>query len=91
MKTQRFMGRMSSAGTEIPVWAASVSLNILSLVMPLSILLIFDRVIPFQSMETLRMLTLALLITAAAELLLRWCRSVLLTTTAEDAAVSNYR
>lgn len=91
MKTQRFMGRMSSAGTEIPIWAASVSLNILSLVMPLSILLIFDRVIPFQSMETLRMLTLALLITAAAELLLRWCRSVLLTTTAEDAAVSNYR
>lgn len=91
MHTRKFIGRTSAPGLSIPLWAASFSLNILSLLMPVAILLIFDRVIPFQSAETLQMITLALLVSAAMELVLRWSRSILLSASAEDAAVSNYR
>lgn len=91
MTTQGFIGRTSALKIDIPLGAASVSLNILSLLMPISILLIFDRVIPFQSTETLRMLTLALLISTGMELILRWTRSVLLTLSAEEAAVANHQ
>ncbi|CUH89596.1 RTX-I toxin determinant B [Phaeobacter sp. CECT 5382] len=90
MRTQGFIGRTSAWKIDIPLGAASVSLNVLSLLMPISILLIFDRVIPFQSAETLRMLTLALLISTAMELILRWTRSVLLNVSAEEAAISNH-
>ncbi|WP_170419342.1 ABC transporter transmembrane domain-containing protein [Ruegeria atlantica] len=91
MEPRGFAGRISALYFDIPLWVASLSMNILSLLMPISILLIFDRVIPFQSTETLRVLTVTLVIGAGMELLLRHCRSVLLTTSAERAAVWNYR
>lgn len=91
METRGFIGRVKNKRRDIPLGAASFSLNILSLLMPISILLIFDRVIPFQSTETLRMLTLVLLVGAAMELVLRWSRCVLLGVSAEEAAVSNYQ
>jgi len=91
MNMREFTGSVSTLGISIPLGAASFSLNILALLMPISILLIFDRVIPFQSSDTLRMLTLALLISAGMELVLRWSRSVLLSFSAENAAVSNYQ
>ncbi|CUH78588.1 Alpha-hemolysin translocation ATP-binding protein HlyB [Tritonibacter multivorans] len=91
METREFLGRVKKKRRDIPLGAASFSLNILSLLMPISILLIFDRVIPFQSTETLRMLTLVLLVGAAMELVLRWARSVLLNISAEEAAISNYQ
>ncbi len=91
METREFIGRVTTKRRDIPLGAASFSLNILSLLMPISILLIFDRVIPFQSTETLRMLTLVLLVSATMELVLRWSRSVLLNVSAEEAAVSNYQ
>ncbi len=90
MQTRRFIGRTAALGLSVPLWAASFSLNILSLLIPVAILLIFDRVIPFQSADTLQMITLALICSAAMELVLRWSRSILLSVSAEDAAVSNY-
>ncbi|WP_170559973.1 ABC transporter transmembrane domain-containing protein [Ruegeria atlantica] len=91
MEPRGFVGRISAPHFDIPLWVASLTMNILSLLMPISILLIFDRVIPFQSNETLRILTVVLVIGAGMELLLRHCRAVLLTTTAEGAAIWNYR
>lgn len=91
MKPRGFLGRVAKKRTDIPLWAASLSLNVLSLLMPISILLIFDRVIPFQSTDTLLMLTLVLLVGAAMEVIFHWSRCVLLNVTAEEAAVSNYR
>ncbi len=90
MEPRGFVGRISAPHFDIPLWVASLTMNVLSLLMPISILLIFDRVIPFQSTDTLRVLTVALVIGAFLELLLRQCRAVLLTTTAEGAAVWNY-
>ena len=91
MEDTAFKGRDSTRATKVPILAASLSLNTLALVMPISILLIFDRVIPFQSIETLRMLTLVLLVSVSFELVLRWSRSTLLSITSETAAVANSR
>ena len=88
MKTT-FNGRSSGVLIDTPVLAASLALNILSMLTPIVILLIFSRVIPFQSTATLQMLTLAMLVAATMELLLRWSRSVLLHSAAENAAVEN--
>ncbi|MFC4214150.1 ABC transporter transmembrane domain-containing protein [Pseudophaeobacter arcticus] len=91
MEQKTFKGRDSSLAVKLPLLAASLSLNVVALVIPISILLIFDRVIPFQSVETLRMLTVLLLVSAGVELVLRWSRLTLLNAAAEKAAVSNYR
>ncbi|NOD36504.1 MULTISPECIES: ABC transporter transmembrane domain-containing protein [unclassified Ruegeria] len=91
MKDKVFRGRDSSLATKVPILAASLSLNTAALIMPITILLIFDRVIPFKSVETLRMLTLILLVSVSIELALRWSRATLLNITSQSAAVSNYR
>ncbi|MEM8974894.1 MAG: ABC transporter transmembrane domain-containing protein [Pseudomonadota bacterium] len=85
-----FVTRVKGMGTEVPFVLASLVLNLLGLLMPLSILLIFDRVIPFQSIETLTLLTLILIVSAGFEFGLRWCRSTILTWTAEQAAIQNH-
>lgn len=86
-----FKERDRSLLLNMPIWLASLSLNIVALVTPVAILLIFDRVIPFQSLDTLRMLTLILLVSVGFEFALRWCRLSLLNLTAERAAVANHR
>ncbi len=91
MKANRTVERRTKLRMGIPLLAASLSLNILSLLVPITVLLIFDRIIPFQSTETLRILTWALVIGAGLELALRWARSVLLTTAAEESAVTRQR
>ncbi|MBO9412980.1 MULTISPECIES: ABC transporter transmembrane domain-containing protein [unclassified Ruegeria] len=91
MEPQPLAGNLSRSGFGLPIWAASFSLNVLALLMPLSILMIFDRIIPFQSTDTLRVLTVVLIISAAAELVLRQCRTIMLTSTAEGAAIRNRR
>ncbi len=91
METSGFAGQRSSSQVSVPVWAASLTLNILSLVMPISVLLIFDRIIPFQSIETLRILTIALVVCAGLELILRQSRAVLLSAAAEEAAIANHQ
>jgi ATP-binding cassette subfamily C protein LapB len=91
MKANRAVKRRTRLRMGIPLLAASLSLNILSLLAPITILLIFDRIIPFQSTETLRILTWALAIGAGLEFALRWARSVLLTTAAEESAVTRQR
>lgn len=85
-----FVTRVKDFGTECPVVLSSLFLNLLGLLMPLGILLIFDRVIPFQSTETLTLLTLILIVSAGFEFGLRWCRSTILTCSAERAAVQNH-
>ncbi|MEW2918374.1 ABC transporter transmembrane domain-containing protein [Ruegeria sp. ANG10] len=90
MEEQDFKGRDSTLATKVPILAASLALNTVALIMPVVILLIFDRVIPFQSTETLTMLTLLLLTSVTIEMILRWSRSTLLNVTSERAAVSNY-
>ena len=69
---------------------SSLFLNVLGLLMPLSILLVFDRVIPFQATETLTLLSLILVVAAGFEFGLRWCRSTILTWSAEKTAVHNH-
>ncbi|MEL7252909.1 MAG: ABC transporter transmembrane domain-containing protein [Pseudomonadota bacterium] len=85
-----FVTRSKSLGTEVQVVLSSLVLNLLALLMPLGILLIFDRVIPFQATETLTLLTLMLIVSAAIEFGLRWCRSVILSWSAEQGAVQNH-
>lgn len=90
MVSRGFQGRSRTAAINGPVYAASFALNILSLLMPISILLIFDRVIPHQSTETLKLLSLALIIAACFEFLLKKARSTLLGWAAEQAAQRNH-
>jgi len=73
------------------VLVGSVALNTLGLVMPLVILLVFDRVIPNQSFETLHLLSLMLVMVVAMELILRRARSVMMGWSAARAARSNHR
>ncbi|MEL6931707.1 MAG: ABC transporter transmembrane domain-containing protein [Pseudomonadota bacterium] len=73
-----------------PVLASSLCLNLLSLALPIAILQIFDRVIPFQSVDTLFFLTLLMISCAMFEFGLRWSRSVLLSISAQKDAVRNH-
>ena len=85
-----FVTRVKDLSTEFPIVLSSLFLNVLGLLMPLSILLVFDRVIPFQATETLTLLSLILVVSAAFEFGLRWCRSTILTWSAEKTAVQNH-
>ncbi|MEM6311722.1 MAG: ABC transporter transmembrane domain-containing protein [Pseudomonadota bacterium] len=89
MSDEVWKGRVVGPKTDGPILAASLAFNVLSMLTPLVILLIFDRVIPFQSFETLTLLTLVLCASAGLELLLRWSRSAVLSAAAEQAAVEN--
>ncbi|MEM9386346.1 MAG: ATP-binding cassette domain-containing protein [Pseudomonadota bacterium] len=60
------------------VLAASVCLNLLALAMPLVVLQLYDRIIPQQAVETLALLTSALIVITAIETGLRIARSKLL-------------
>ncbi|MEJ6392124.1 ABC transporter transmembrane domain-containing protein [Gymnodinialimonas sp. 2305UL16-5] len=91
MPKDTFISRVSSTAVDTPVFVASLTLNTLGLLMPIVLLQVFERVIPFQSGSTLMMLTLALVISAIFELALRICRSVLLSASAEDGALANHR
>ena len=73
------------------VLIASVALNTLALVMPLVILLVFDRVIPNHSLDTLHVLSVMLVVVVLMELILRRARSVLLGWSAARAARSGQR
>lgn len=60
------------------VFWATLSLNMLALALPLTILQIFDRVIPYSSMSTLAYLALGLIVVVVLETLLRIARIILL-------------
>ena len=90
MSNDVWKGRNTGLTTDGPILVASLTLNILSLLTPLAILLIFDRVIPFQSFETLTLLSLLLCVAAGFELVLRWSRSTILNMAAERAAFDNH-
>ena len=57
------------------VVAASVAINLLALALPLTILQVYDRVIPHQSIETLTMLLLGLVVVVAIDAMLRISRA----------------
>lgn len=60
------------------VFIATFALNLLALALPLVVLQIFDRVIPFQATETLFFLFLGLCVVAVLEFTLKSARTVLL-------------
>ncbi len=59
------------------VLAGSFALNLLALAMPLAMLQIFDRIIPFQSTGTLMVFLIGLVVVCVLELVLRLARIVL--------------
>ncbi|WP_238547687.1 ABC transporter transmembrane domain-containing protein [Meridianimarinicoccus roseus] len=61
----------------VTVLAGSLALNILALALPLVMLQIFDRVIPFSAHATLGVFLVCLIAVALAEFCLRVCRIVL--------------
>jgi ATP-binding cassette subfamily C protein LapB len=60
------------------VLAASLTLNVLALALPFTILQIYDRIIPNAAHETLAVLLSALLVVIGLEFLIRFMRSYLL-------------
>lgn len=91
MGLKTFVGRRSTLGVNGPIFASSLALNVLAMLMPIAILLIFGRVIPNQATETLTALAIVLLLAAGLELGGRWSRSLVLSVAASDAAVSNHQ
>lgn len=67
--------------------AATLSLNLLALALPLVMLQVFDRVIPHQSYETLTFLFIGLCVVAFLEFSLKWARIILLGTSGETFEV----
>ncbi|MEO3416958.1 ABC transporter transmembrane domain-containing protein [Roseovarius sp. CAU 1744] len=63
--------------------AATLCLNLLALALPLFVLQVFDRVIPFAATETLFYLFVGLCVVALLEFALKWSRAVLLGNRAE--------
>lgn len=91
MPVGSFRDREGFVALGAAVLVGSVALNTLALFMPLVILLVFDRVIPNQSIETLNLLSVMLVVVVAMELILRRARSVMLGWSAARAARSNHR
>lgn len=65
-------------GQGLPVWIGTFALNLLALAMPLAMLQIFDRIIPFQASGTLLVFFIGLVIVTLMEFALRRARIVLL-------------
>ncbi|MEM9577933.1 MAG: ABC transporter transmembrane domain-containing protein [Pseudomonadota bacterium] len=65
------------------ILAATLALNLLAVALPLVVLQIFDRVIPFQATETLFFLFMGMCVVAALEFSLKWARIVLLSNVGE--------
>ncbi|MEM9910747.1 MAG: ABC transporter transmembrane domain-containing protein [Pseudomonadota bacterium] len=89
MPNDSFEGRVCSPWIDGPVVLSSLALNLLSLIVPLSILLIFDRVIPNQSMESLTLLGIIMLGATVITFGLQRLRSVLVGWSADVAARQN--
>ena len=86
----QYRTRLSIRDVGVPTLLASASLNLVALITPLSLLMIFDRVIPFESQDTLTLLAAILLGVVSCEFLLRWCRIVVMSFQSEEVAVKNY-
>jgi len=86
----QYRTKLSARDVGVPTLLASASLNLVALITPLSLLMIFDRVIPFESQETLKLLALILPGVVGCEFLLRWCRIVMMSFQSEEIALKNY-
>jgi ATP-binding cassette subfamily C protein LapB len=62
----------------LPVYAASFVINLLALALPLSIMQVYDRVIPNHSLGTLAVLFFGLALALIIEFVLKIARSLLL-------------
>src|SRR6266436_3551489 len=60
------------------VYFASLAINLLALALPLSIMQVYDRIIPNRSLETFAYLFLALALALIVEFVLKTTRSALL-------------
>ncbi|MDW3180760.1 ABC transporter transmembrane domain-containing protein [Roseobacter sp.] len=63
-------------GTSVIV--SSLAINMLGLALPLVVLQVFDRVIPFESHATLTLLFIGLCVTTALDFFLKWARIVVM-------------
>ena len=57
---------------------SSLCINLLALALPMVVLQVFDRVIPFEAYETLSLLFIGLCVVAVLDFALKWARLVLL-------------
>ncbi|WP_298836773.1 ABC transporter transmembrane domain-containing protein [uncultured Roseobacter sp.] len=62
----------------VSVIVSSLCINLLALALPLVVLQVFDRVIPFEAYETLTLLFMGLCVVAVLDFALKWARLVLL-------------
>lgn len=62
----------------LSVWIATMTLSIFGLAMPLVMLQVFDRIIPFQARETLLVLLLGLVVVVLLELAQKLLRSAIM-------------
>jgi ATP-binding cassette subfamily C protein LapB len=77
-KLEKPADRVSAPAIGWTVVSATLSLNLLAMAMPLVVLQIFDRVIPFQAFETLQFLFIGMCVVALLELSLKCARVLLL-------------
>lgn len=66
------------------VWLSTLTLSLMGLALPLVMLQIFDRIIPFQATETLAVLLLGMLIVIPLEMLQKILRAAVLNRQAAD-------
>lgn len=67
-------GLIAPPGIGFPVIVSSLAINLLGLALPLVILQVFDRVIPFESYSTLTILFIGLCGTTILDFCLKWAR-----------------
>ncbi|MEM7541479.1 MAG: ABC transporter transmembrane domain-containing protein [Pseudomonadota bacterium] len=67
-----------STWRRLDVLAASISINLLTLAMPIVVLQVYDRVLPNQSIETLTLFVSALIVVAITDGFLNFARATLL-------------
>lgn len=67
---------------------ASFAINLLGLALPLVVLQVFDRVIPFQSRDTLMVLFIGLCVATALDFSFKWARIVLLGHAGEEFEIA---
>ena len=81
---------VNAPGIGFTTLAATLSLNLLALALPLVVLQVFDRVIPFEAFETLFFLFLGLCVVVVLEFILKWSRAILLGNQAEKFETQLY-
>ena len=88
-KASETLGLLSPfAGERFTIFSSSITINILALAFPLLMLQLYDRILPYESVDTLGLVAMTVLLAIFVETLLRIARSY---ATAWTAARFEYR